>query len=361
MKTLALFCALLLTSAALAQDAPPSPLLSGADTLALGHRIVELMESTTLALPGMLQAGAPAGENVRQALTTMEATSAQNSSLLFTFLTNTRAYLALTDVMPKPFPFPEQARRQMEELRNAVDRLDSHFRALLDQKELQLRNPDRDNLKRYAEANARLAPPVAEMPRVVFLGDSITDAWRLNEYFPGRDFVNRGISGQITGEMLGRMKADVIDLKPRAMLVLAGTNDIARGVPLPVIENNLAMIASLAEVNQIKPLFASILPISDYHKDANPRFEMSKSRPPAAILELNRWLRQFCAQHGYPYVDYFSAMVDKAGFLKADLADDGLHPNSAGYRVMGPVAQAAIDALVSVKPPKAPKKRLGIF
>ena len=196
---------------------------------------------------------------------------------------------------------------------------------------------------------------------MVFLGDSITDAWRLNEYFPGRDFVNRGISGQITGEMLGRMKADVIDLKPRAMLVLAGTNDLARGVAIPVIENNLAMIASLAEANNIKPLFASILPVSDYHKDVNPRFEMSKARPPAAILELNHWLRQFCGQHGYPYVDYFGAMVDKAGFLKAELADDGLHPNSAGYRVMGPVAQAAIDAIAAAKPAKPAKKRLGIF
>jgi|SRR5579862_1692073 len=362
MKTLALLCALVLAPAALPQDAPPpSPLLSGADALALGHRVVELIESTTLAMPGMLQAGGPAGENVRQALTTMEATSAQNSSLLFTLLTNTRAYLSLTDVMPKPYPFPEPARRQLEELRSAADRLDTHFRALLDQKELQARNPDRDNLKRYAEANAKLAPPVAELPRVVFMGDSITDAWRLNEYFPGRDFVNRGISGQITGEMLGRMKADVIDLKPRAMLVLAGTNDIARGVPIPVIENNLAMIASLAEFNQIKPLFASVLPISDYHKDVNPRFEMSKGRPPAAILELNRWLRQFCAQRGYPYVDYFSAMVDKAGYLKPDLADDGLHPNSAGYRVMGPLAAAAVDAVAGAKPAKAAKKRMGIF
>ena len=362
MKTLALLCTLLLTPAALPQDAPPpSPLLTGTDVLLLGHRVVELMESTTLALPGMLQAGAPASENVRQSVATMEATSAQNASLLFTLLTNARAYLALTDVMPKPFPFPEQARHQLEELRNAADRADSHFRALLDQKELQARNPDRDNLKRYAEGNARLAPPVAEMPRVVFLGDSITDAWRLNEYFPGRDFVNRGIGGQITGEMLGRMKADVIDLKPRAMIVLAGTNDIARGVPIAAIENNLAMIASLAEFNNVKPLFASVLPISDYHKDVNPRFEMSKSRPPGAILELNRWLRQFCTQRGYPYVDYFSAMVDKAGFLKADLADDGLHPNGAGYRVMGPVAQAAIDTIAGAKPPKAAKKRLGIF
>src|SRR5579862_3877226 len=352
MKTLALLCALVLAPAALPQDAPPpSPLLSGADALALGHRVVELIESTTLAMPGMLQAGGPAGENVRQALTTMEATSAQNSSLLFTLLTNTRAYLSLTDVMPKPYPFPEPARRQLEELRSAADRLDSHFRALLDQKELQARNPDRDNLKRYAEANAKLAPPVAEIPRVVFLGDSITDGWRLNEYFPGRDFVNRGISGQITGEMLGRMKADVIDIKPAAMLVLAGTNDIARGIPLATIENNLTMIADLADAYRIKPIFASVLPISDYHKDVNPRYEMSKVRPPSSIIELNRWLEAFCKQRRYAYVDYFSQMVDPAGYMKADLAADGLHPNSEGYRVMGPLATSAIDHAVIVHPP----------
>jgi len=102
-------------------------------------------------------------------------------------------------------------------------KLESHFRALLDLKEAQLRNPDRDNLKRYGEVNSRLGQPSPERPRVVFLGDSITDGWRLNEYYGGdRDFVNRGIGGQITGEMLGRMKADVIDLKPRLVLVLAG-------------------------------------------------------------------------------------------------------------------------------------------
>ena len=150
-------------------------------------------------------------------------------------------------------------------------------------------------------------------PRVVFLGDSITDGWRLNEYFGDRDFVNRGISGQITGEMLGRMKADVIDLKPEAMIVLAGTNDIARGVPVAAIENNLAMIADLAEFHKIKPLFASVLPVSDYHKGVNPANERTKQRPPATILELNAWLKSFCARRNFTYVDYFPALADQAG------------------------------------------------
>ena len=169
-----------------------------------------------------------------------------------------------------------------------MDRLDSHFRALLDLKEAQLRNPDRDNLKRYAEANEKLGAPSPQRPRVVFLGDSITDGWRLNEYYGSeRDFVNRGISGQITGEMLGRMKADVIDLKPRLVLVLAGINDIGRGVAVTTIENNLSMIADLAEAHHIEPMFASLLPVSDYHKDVNPQYARTAHLPPATILEVN--------------------------------------------------------------------------
>ncbi len=262
--------------------------------------------------------------------------------------------------MPRPFPFPEEARRQFGELRDAVDRLDAHFRALLDLKETQLRNPDRDNLKRYAEANRKTRPPPPpRKPRVVFLGDSITDGWRLNQYYGAdRDFVNRGISGQITGEMLGRMKADVIELKPRLMLVLAGINDIGRGVAVTTIENNLSMIADLADAHHIQPIFASLLPVSDYHKDVNPQYARTAHLPPARILEVNAWLKGFCEQRHYPYVDYYSAMVDKSGFMQADLADDGLHPNARGYRIMAPIALAAVDnfAKPEVKSTKAAKQ-----
>lgn len=335
----------------------PNALLPNRDALALYRRVAQLVESTTIAIPGLARAAAPLAENVRQSLANLEATSLQNSGLTYAFLANTRAYLALADSVPKPYPFPEQGRKQFAELRESVDRIESHFRALLEQKEGQLRSPDRDNLSRYAETNERLGSPAANQGRVVFLGDSITDAWRLNEYFTGRDFVNRGISGQITGEMLGRMKADVIDLKPQAILVLAGTNDIARGVPLRTIENNLVMIADLAEFHKIKPLFASVLPISDYHKSENPQNERSKQRPPSAIRELNRWLADFCEQRGFPYVDYFSAMVDASGFLPADLADDGLHPNSKGYRVMSGIALEAIDKAVKRVAAPAPAKK----
>ena len=205
------------------------------------------MESTATTIPGLMRAGAPVAENTRAAVANLEKASGQPAALTYTLLVHLKAYMALADSVPKPYPFPEEASKQFAELHQVIIRIESHFEALLAQKDTLLRGADRDNLRRYAESNARLGPPQAAKPRVVFLGDSITDGWRLNEYFPERDFVNRGISGQITGEMLGRMKADVIDLKPAVMVVLAGTNDIARGVPLTTIQNNLTMIADLAE------------------------------------------------------------------------------------------------------------------
>jgi lysophospholipase L1-like esterase len=364
MKTFALPLALLALAGTLA--AQPDPLLPAREALPMFERAVHLMESTTLATPELGRAGAPVIENCRTSLAALREAPGQNhAGLTYAFLANLRAYLSLGDAVPKPFPYPEEARKQFAELRDVSNRLESHFRALLDQKERGLRNPDRDNLRRYAEANAKAGAPQTGKPRVVFLGDSITDGWRLNEYFPERDFINRGISGQITGEMLGRFKADVIDLKPAAVLILAGTNDIGRGIPLTTIQNNLSMIADLAVAHKIKPIFASLLPVSDYHKNVNPSFAQSRRRPPAEIRALNQWLAGFTRERGFNHLDYFSKMVDSAGMLRADLADDGLHPNSAGYRIMAPLAIAAIEKSApgaSPVPATEPrKKRLGVF
>jgi lysophospholipase L1-like esterase len=288
----------------------------------------------------------------------------QDGTLHYDFLTNVRGYLALADAVPKPHPFPQEGRRQFAELREAADRADAHFRALLGAKETQLRSGDRDNLKRYAEANLRANPPQPAKPRVVFLGDSITDGWRLNEYFPEADYINRGISGQITGQMLGRMMADVIALKPKAMVLLAGTNDIARGTDPQAIQGNIEMIADLAEKHGIKPVLASILPVHDYNKDQNPAWEVSRRRPPATILAVNAWIADFCRRRNFVHLNYFPALVDPAGALRKEFAEDGLHPNAAGYRAMAPLAQAAIEkALPAAPSPAAParKKRLGLF
>ena len=351
------FCLLIFAALGWAQQ--ESPVLSNTDALNLFRRSMQLVESTAAAVPGLARASAPVLENVKQSFSTLERGDASNAHLTYDVLLNVRAYLSLSDTVPKPYPFPEQGRKQFLELRENVDRLESHFRGLLDRKETQLRSSDRDNLARYAEANARQPRAVDGRPRVVFLGDSITDGWRLNEYFPDRDFVNRGISGQITGQMLGRMKADVIDLHPAAVVVLAGTNDLARGIPVSTIKNNLTMIADLAQKYGIKVLMASVLPISDYHKATNPSFEQSRVRPPVRIKEINDYLKQLCADRGYSYVEYFTPMIDGGGFLMRDLADDGLHPNAKGYRVMAPVVLEAIDRAVSAPKPVAPpvKKR----
>jgi lysophospholipase L1-like esterase len=337
--------------------AQQSALLNTQETFALYERTTQLMESTAITVPGLVRAGAPVIENTKQSILTLRgAASPQDGALHLAVLVNVRAYLSLADALPKPFPYPEEGRRQFVELQSALDRAEANFRALLEAKERQLRNPDRDQLARYAEANTRLSLPSPGNPRVVFLGDSITDGWRLNEYFPERDFINRGISGQITGQMLGRMQADVIALKPAAVLILAGTNDIARDVAPQAIQYNLTMICDLADAHKIKVILASILPIHDYNKDKNPAWEVSKRRPMTSIKTMNDWIQQFCAKRQYLYLDYSSAMIDEKGYLKAELADDGLHPNSMGYRIMAPMALAAIEK-ATPRTPEEPKKR----
>jgi len=201
---------------------------------------------------------------------------------------------------------------------------------------------DYGQLARYRDANAALKSPAAGENRVVFFGDSITDIWKLDESFPGKSYVNRGIGGQTTSQMLVRFRQDVIDLHPKVVAILAGTNDIA-GNSGPIsnenIEANLASLAELARAHDIRVVFSSILPVYNYTPKSQ---EFFASRPMERILALNKWLKDYCAANNLIYLDYFSAVVDDKGMLKRDLADDGLHPNKAGYAVMAPLAEAAI-------------------
>jgi len=202
---------------------------------------------------------------------------------------------------------------------------------------------DFGQLARYRDADATLKPPAAGENRVIFFGDSITDMWKLEEYFPGKPYVNRGIGGQTTPQMLVRFRQDVIDLQPKVVVILAGTNDIAgnSGPMRPEdIEANYASLAELARAHDIRVIFSSVLPVHNYTPQSQDLFAQ---RAPEKILELNRWLKAYCAANGFVYLDYFSAMADDRGLLKRDLANDGLHPNMAGYKVMAPLAQAAID------------------
>jgi lysophospholipase L1-like esterase len=203
-------------------------------------------------------------------------------------------------------------------------------------------------LARYLEDNKKTAPPAKNEQRVVFMGDSITDSWddpKYGGFFPGKPYIDRGISGQTTPQMLIRFRPDVIDLKPKVVLILAGTNDLAGNTgptTLQAIEGNLMSMAELATANGIRVVFASVLPVSDYEmRDGKPIVQTVR-RPPDQILALNKWLKEYAAANHYGYVDYFSAMVDDKGFLKNELSDDGLHPNAQGYVVMAPLAEAAI-------------------
>jgi lysophospholipase L1-like esterase len=209
---------------------------------------------------------------------------------------------------------------------------------------------DWGNLARYRYANAQLAAPAKDLGRVVFMGDSITDAWpepRFGDFFPGKPYVGRGISGQTTPQMLVRFRPDVVALRPSAVVILAGTNDIAGNtgpMSLEEIEGNLASMSELAHANGIRVVLASILPVYDggHASDGRP-LVMTDRRGPEKILALNEWIKRYAADHGEVYLDYFSAMADDHGFLKRELSEDGLHPNRAGYQVMAPLAEAAIE------------------
>jgi lysophospholipase L1-like esterase len=211
-------------------------------------------------------------------------------------------------------------------------------------------------LGRYREANIKVASRSRNEERVVFMGDSITDFWGRgdsSQFFPGKPYINRGISGQTTTQMLIRFRPDVIALGPEVVVILAGTNDIAGNTgpsTLAMIEDNLSSMAELAHSHGIRVVLASLLPVSDYghNRDGKPISQTTR-RPPAQILALNDWIKKYAASAGMTYLDYYSAMVDDKGMLKQELSDDGLHPNATGYTVMMPLAQQSINSALKRK------------
>ena len=211
---------------------------------------------------------------------------------------------------------------------------------------------DWPNLTRYRDANRALAAPAEKEQRVVFMGDSITDAWpqpRFGDFFAGKPYVGRGISGQTTPQMLLRFRSDVIDLKPRVVVILAGTNDIAGNTGITTdleIQGNIASMAELARAHEIRVVLASITPVSAYHAVAE-RAPQTSLRPMTRIRAINTWMEQYAAAQGHVFLDYFAAMVDSTGALREELSADDLHPNAKGYAVMAPLAEAAIQTALA--------------
>ncbi|MGB9204824.1 MAG: GDSL-type esterase/lipase family protein [Terriglobales bacterium] len=217
---------------------------------------------------------------------------------------------------------------------------------------------DYAQLAEYRDADSALKPPASGEQRVVFIGDSITNNWDLAKYFPGRPYVNRGIGWQNTAQMLLRFRQDVINLHPRVVVILGGTNDIsgAYGVMSPEdIESNYQSMAQLARSNGIEVIFASVLPVHNYTPVS---LDVYATHPPEKILALNRWLQEYSKANGYLYLDYWPALVDEKGLMRKDFSEDGCHPNVAGYHVMAPLAEAAIAKALARPQKRVAKKGL---
>ena len=209
--------------------------------------------------------------------------------------------------------------------------------------------PDQDwsNLNRYKLVNTQLGSPLEHEKRVVFMGNSITQGWSVlfPEFFEGKPYINRGISGQTTPQMLIRFRADVIALEPKVVLILAGINDIAGNTgpsDVTMITNNIMSMAELAKNNNIHVIISSILPAKDFSWKPG-------MNPPPKILAVNTIIEKFANDNGMIYLDYYSSMVDEDNALKKEYGYDGVHPNKEGYQVMSLLAEDAINDILNVE------------
>lgn len=203
------------------------------------------------------------------------------------------------------------------------------------------------NLKYYQKENNSLKTPVPNENRIVFMGNSITESWSAHhpEFFKNKPYINRGIGGQTTPQMLIRFKQDVVDLKPKVVVICAGTNDIAGNTgpsSLQMIVDNISAMAEIALANNIKVVIASVHPAFDYQWKPG-------LKPNEKIPVLNKLLKAYSKQNNIVYLDYFSAMVDDKNGLRSELGPDGVHPNKKGYQIMAPLAEAAIKKALNSK------------
>lgn len=206
---------------------------------------------------------------------------------------------------------------------------------------------DWTNLNRYRNENTKLGLPSSGENRIVFMGNSITEGWgkACPNFFSGKPYINRGISGQTTPQMLVRFRADVIDLMPAVVIILAGTNDIAGNTgpsTLEMIEDNIISMAELAKANDIKVVLSSVLPAFDYPWKPG-------LNPAEKIPAMNEIIKNYADKNGIIYLDYYTSMVDERKGLKDEYTKDGVHPNEAGYKVMEPLAEEAIARALSQK------------
>jgi lysophospholipase L1-like esterase len=203
---------------------------------------------------------------------------------------------------------------------------------------------DWPNFAKYHEDNIKIGLPAENENRIVFMGNSITEGWGevYPDFFKGKPYINRGISGQTTPQMLVRFRADVINLKPKVVVILAGTNDIAENTgpsTLEMIEDNIASMVDIAKADNIKVVLCALLPAYDYPWKPG-------LNPAEKIVNLNKWIKDYAAKNEIIYIDFFTPMADVRNGLKKEFSEDGVHPNQKGYEAMAPLVEKAIaDAL----------------
>lgn len=202
-------------------------------------------------------------------------------------------------------------------------------------------NNDWANLARFKDDNKKIGLPALREKRVVFMGNSITEGWsRLDpDFFSGKPYVNRGISGQTTPQMLIRFRPDAVNLRPSVIVILAGINDIAGNTgpsTLEMIEDNIASMVDIAKSNRIAVVLSSVLPAFDFPWRPG-------MQPAEKVVQLNSWIKNFAKKRACIYLDYFTPMADNRNGLRKELTTDGVHPNLAGYKVMEPLVEAAIQ------------------
>lgn len=202
------------------------------------------------------------------------------------------------------------------------------------------------NLSRFREENQKESSTQSAKKRVVFMGNSITEGWGniMPDFFSANSYLNRGISGQTTPQMLIRFRPDVVNLKPAVVVILAGINDIAGNTgpsTQEMIENNISSMVDLAKANGIRVVLSSVLPAFDFpwHKGM---------KPADKVVKLNQWIKQYAGTHGCIYLDYFTPMADERNGLKSEYTEDGVHPNPKGYEVMVPLVQKAIEQALNL-------------
>ena len=200
---------------------------------------------------------------------------------------------------------------------------------------------DWPNFAKYKEDNLKIGLPKPDENRIVFMGNSITEGWKDidPDFFKDKSYIDRGISGQTTPQMLVRFRVDVVNLKPKVVVILAGTNDIAGNTgpsTLEMIEDNLASMVEIAKANNIKVVLCSVLPVYDYPWSPG-------LNPSQKIVDLNAWIKTYADKNNIAYADFFTPMADERNGLKKEYSEDGVHPNLSGYKIMNPIVEKAIS------------------